>query len=72
VCRECAPACRDPPCPICGPRKQRPCLLTWHAGGLCHAGLLAFQLGACFVLPCTLVYLTERRSRRIFLETVVD
>ncbi|GAB4817777.1 hypothetical protein N2152v2_004823 [Parachlorella kessleri] len=53
---------------------DRICSSAWpHVpGGLCYAGLLAFQFGACFLLPCTLVYLTERRSRRLFLETVVD
>jgi hypothetical protein len=43
-----------------------------HAGGACNVLMVLWQVLACFALPCTLVYVSERRSRRIFLETVSD
>lgn len=38
-------------------------------GGACNALMFIWQALACFALPCALVYASERRSRRIFLET---
>lgn len=42
------------------------------AGGACRALMALWQALACGALPCALVYVLERRSRRIFLETVSD
>lgn len=44
--------------------------LPFIPGGACNALLVAWQVVACFGLPCALVYASERRSRRIFLEAV--
>lgn len=37
----------------------------------CGAGMFAFQVVACCALPAAAVYLSEQRSRRIFLRTAV-
>lgn len=42
------------------------------AGAACNALMVVWQALACFVLPSALVYASEKRSRRIFLETVSD
>lgn len=49
------------------------CSAAWPslAVGLCTPALFAFQASACWALPCAAVYLAEKRSRRIFLETAV-
>ncbi|PRW58718.1 copper responsive regulator 1 isoform A [Chlorella sorokiniana] len=41
-------------------------------GGACTALMLSWQALACFAVPCTLLYASEKRSRRIFLQTVSD
>lgn len=41
-------------------------------GGACNALMFVWQALACFVLPCALVCTSEKRSRRIFLETIAD
>lgn len=42
------------------------------AGAACNALMVVWQALACFALPSALVYASEKRSRRIFLETVSD
>ncbi|KAL4430673.1 hypothetical protein ABPG75_005929 [Micractinium tetrahymenae] len=41
-------------------------------GAACSALMVVWQALACFALPSALVYASEKRSRRIFLETVSD
>ncbi|KAL4432422.1 hypothetical protein ABPG77_001721 [Micractinium sp. CCAP 211/92] len=41
-------------------------------GAACNALMVVWQALACFALPSALVYASEKRSRRIFLETVSD
>ena len=39
---------------------------------MCASGMFAFQIVACCALPAAAVYMSERRSRRIFLQTAVS
>ena len=39
---------------------------------LCVGGMAAYQLVACFLLPCAGVYTLERRTRRAFLAAAVE
>jgi hypothetical protein len=47
--------------------------LCWSAaGGACKLLLMVWQALACFALPCALVYVSEKRSRRIFTQGMAD